>query len=98
MEALNDLIKRKREIQIEIKKVKTITRQQSSSHRGSTNIRVPNRFNDWVNSILKERVMIGKLPMNKTMAIGLIRNHKHAVEIENDLINFNLPGDNKNEK
>lgn len=95
---LSELIQQKRNIQIEIKKVKTVNRKNSVSDRGSTNIRVPNHFNNWINSILKERAMIGKIPMDKTVAIGLIRKHKYSVELANDIINFNLPGEGKNEK
>lgn len=97
MQELNELIEQKNEIQSRINKVKIMKRVEYNKN-GSCMIRVPNRFDNWVNSLLKERICIGKSPMTKIKAIELMMKHKNSIDIAEDIINFNQEEDIKIEK
>ncbi len=93
MSEINDLIKKKKEIEEQIK-IKKIEEKQNKTKNSNNNsniqIRVTKEFDKDLEEIIKERVKIRKdtSEISKPRLSELIRNHKKWREIKNDCINF----------
>jgi len=95
MSELDDLIKKKKEIEkkIQVKKIeKKHNKKNNSKSKANALIRVSKEFNYCLEEIIDGRVKIRKYlrAISKPKLTNLIMKHKNWGEIKNDCINFNF--------
>ena len=93
MSEIDNLIKKKKEIekQIKIKRIEEReNKKNNSKSKTNAHIRVSKEFNYDLEDIIKKRMEIGrdKVEISKPSITNLIRNHKYWGKIKNDCINF----------
>ncbi len=92
MSEISDLIKKKKEIEREIKNKKMENKKDKKNNsisKANVLVRISRKFNDILDNILKE--LEGKgFRISKPKLTDLIIKHKNWGEVENDCINFDF--------